>query len=76
MSVEKAELEKIAELAKIRIAPDQIDEVTRRITGILDLVDQMQATDTSSVEPMANLLDARQRLRADEVSAEDRHEEF
>ena len=39
----------------------QFEEVTQRIASILDMVDQMQAVDTSAVEPMANPLDASQR---------------
>ncbi len=76
MSVEQAEIEKIAELARIRIADAEIAEVTDRISGILGLVDQMQAVDTSALEPMANPLDANQRLRADVVTEGDQREEF
>ena len=36
----------------------------------------MQAVDTSSVIPMANPLDASQRLRSDAVTESDRHREF
>ncbi|MEP5764823.1 MAG: Asp-tRNA(Asn)/Glu-tRNA(Gln) amidotransferase subunit GatC [Halieaceae bacterium] len=76
MSVEQAEIEKIAELARIRIAEAEVAEVTERISSILDLVGQMQAVDTAGVEPMANPLDASQRLRVDEVTESDRHQEF
>lgn len=76
MTIEQDELEKIAELARIRIAPDQIGQVTQRITEILSMVDQLQAVDTRDVEPMANPLDAIQRLRADEVTEYNRREAF
>ena len=76
MSVEKAEIEKVAALARVRIADAEIDEVTGRISSILDMVDQMQAVDTSAVEPMSNPLDAVQRLRADEVTEDDCHQAF
>lgn len=76
MSVEQAELEKIAHLARIRIEASEIADVTRRISGILDLVDQMQAVDTREVEPMANPLDATQRLRPDLVTETDQREAF
>ena len=36
----------------------------------------MQAVDTSGVEPLANPLDARQRLRQDRVTEGDRRGEF
>ena len=76
MAIEQDEIEKIAELARIRIEREQIGEVTQRITEILGLVDQLQAADTSDVEPLANPLDATQRLRADEVTETNRREAF
>ncbi len=76
MSIEQAEIEKIAALARVRIADSEINEVTDRISSILKMVDQMQAVDTSAVEPMSNPLDAYQRLRADAVTETDRHEAF
>ena len=42
MSVDQAEIEKIAELARIRVAPDDAAEITARIANILELVDRMQ----------------------------------
>ena len=76
MAIEQDEIEKIAELARIRIEDEQIGEVTQRITEILGMVDQLQAADTSGVDPMANPLDATQRLRADEVTEINRREAF
>jgi aspartyl-tRNA(Asn)/glutamyl-tRNA(Gln) amidotransferase subunit C len=76
MAIEQDEIEKIAELARIRISDDQIGEVTARITEILQMVDQLQAVDTSAVEPMANPLDAVQLLRADEVTEGNRRDAF
>ena len=76
MAIEQDEIEKIAELARIHIAEDQIGELTRRITEILSMVDQLQAVDTSDVTPMANPLDAIQRLRADEITETNRREAF
>ena len=76
MTIEQDEIEKIAELARIRIADSQIGEVTQRITEILGMVDQLQAADTAGIEPMANPLGAVQRLRTDEVTEVNRREEF
>jgi aspartyl-tRNA(Asn)/glutamyl-tRNA(Gln) amidotransferase subunit C len=76
MSVDQAEIARIAELARIRVAPGDVGEVTERIANILDLVDQMQAVDTEGVEPLANPLNAIQRLREDAVTETDRHAEF
>ena len=76
MAIEQDEIEKIAELARIRISGEQIGQVTQRITEILQMVDQLQAVDTQNVEPMANPLDATQRLRSDEVTDTDQREAF
>ena len=76
MAIEQDEIEKIAELARIRISDEEIGQVTQRITEILHMVDQLQAVDTGSVEPMANPLDATQRLRPDEVTQGNRRENF
>ena len=76
MSIEQTEIAKIAELARIRIAGEEIGQVTERIAEILHMVDQLQAVDTENVEPMANPLDATQQLRADVVTQENRRDEF
>ena len=76
MSVGQTDIEKIAQLARLRIADSEITGLTRRIADILAMVDQMQGIDTSAVEPLANPLDASQRLRPDVVTEGDRHEEF
>jgi aspartyl-tRNA(Asn)/glutamyl-tRNA(Gln) amidotransferase subunit C len=76
MAIEQDEIEKIAELARIRISDEEMGKVTGRITEILHMMDRLQAVDTSNVEPMANPLDAIQRLRADEVTQSNRRDAF
>ena len=76
MTIKQDEIEKIAELARIRIAEDQIGELTQRITEILGMVDQLQAVDTSAVTPMANPLDATARLRADVITETNQRDAF
>lgn len=76
MSIEQDEIEKIAQLARIRIADDEIGEITQRITEILGMVDQLQAADTKGVTPMANPLDNVQRLRSDKITETNQREAF
>jgi aspartyl-tRNA(Asn)/glutamyl-tRNA(Gln) amidotransferase subunit C len=76
MAIEQDEIEKIAELARIRIDEDQIGELTQRITEILAMVDQLQAVDTRGVTPMANPLDATARLRADKITESNHRDAF
>ena len=76
MAIEQGEVEKIAELARIRISKEEIGDVTQRITEVLQMVDQLQAVNTRDIEPMANPLDATQRLRPDEVTQSNRRNAF
>lgn len=76
MSIEQNEIEKIAELARIRISGAEMGQVTERIAEILEMVDQLQAVDTANVEPMANPLDAVQQLRPDVVTERNRRDAF
>ncbi len=75
-AIAQDEIEKLAALARIRIDGSQVSEVTERINQVLELVDQLQAVDTTGVEPMANPHDAVQRLRSDEVTEENQREAF
>ena len=76
MSLDKADVEKIAHLARIAIDEDKIPDYASNLSGILDLVEQMNAVDTEAVEPMAHPLDMAQRLREDEVSEENQRDKY
>lgn len=76
MSVEQADIEKIATLARIRIEDDAIPEMVGRLNDILAMVDTMQAVDTSGVEPLQNPLDAVQRLRQDTVTEDNQRDKL
>jgi aspartyl-tRNA(Asn)/glutamyl-tRNA(Gln) amidotransferase subunit C len=68
MSIERKEIEKLATLSRIAINDETINEVSQRLDSILQLVDQLQAVDTTGVEAMSHPMQATQRLREDEVS--------
>ncbi|MEC8804310.1 MAG: Asp-tRNA(Asn)/Glu-tRNA(Gln) amidotransferase subunit GatC [Pseudomonadota bacterium] len=76
MAFDKAEVEKIAQLARLYISDSEIDEVTGRIRDILALIDQMQSVDTDHVVPLAHPLDLTQRLREDDVTEFNRRGEL
>ena len=76
MALDRSDVEKIAHLARLQIDEQDIPEYTKNLSSILDLVDQMQAVDTSDIEPMANALDAVQRLRADVVTEENNRDKL
>ena len=76
MTISKTEIEKIATLSRLKVSDDEADELSGRLGDILAMVDTMQAVDTSGIEPMANPLDATQRLRSDVVSETNMRERF
>jgi len=76
MSLDRAEVEKIAHLARLALDEDQAAGLVAELSRILDLVDQMSTADTEGVVPMAHPLEMAQRLRADEVTEPDQRELF
>ena len=66
------EVRAIARLARIEVADAEVERLRGELNGILALAEKMQAVDTSGVEPMAHPQDARQRLREDRVTEEDK----
>lgn len=68
------EIAKLAQLAKINIDDHMVDGVAENITRILALVDQLQAVDTHTIQPMSHPMDAVQRLRADTVTENNQRE--
>ena len=76
MSLKKQDVENIAHLARLAIDDGDIPGYAKNLSNILELVEQMNAIDTSAVEPMAHPLDAVQRLRKDEVTEANQREHF
>jgi aspartyl-tRNA(Asn)/glutamyl-tRNA(Gln) amidotransferase subunit C len=78
MSLTPDQLQRIALLARIDVAPADAAGVTERLNRVLGLIDQLQAVDTRGIEPMSHALDAHlsphQRLRPDEVTEQDQRE--
>lgn len=76
MALERTEVEKIAHLARLGLAEADLPTTTETLNSILGLIDQMQAVDTTGIEPLAHPLEATQRLRADEVTEADHHSDY
>ena len=67
--MDKKTVSKIADLAKIQIDDNQIDNIVNNLEKILDLVDEMNSVDTDNIEPMSHPLNLKQELRVDIVTA-------
>ena len=76
MALENSDIEKLAVLARININDEMKTEIAGKISNILTMIDDMQAVNTDGVEPMANPLDATQRLREDVVSESNKRDEL
>lgn len=76
MELDRNAVEGIAHLARLAIGEEDIPEYARNLSNILNLVEQMDAVDTSGVDPMAHPLKMAQRLREDVVSELDGRERF
>lgn len=76
MALTNEEIRRIAQLARIAVTEQEASEISRKLAGIFALIEEMQAVDTTGVEPMSHALDLVQRLREDEVTETDQHELF
>ena len=76
MTLKSGDVERIAHLARLAVDEADIPLYARNLSDILDLVTQMNAVDTTQVEPMAHPLDQPQRLRPDEVTEVDQRGKF
>ena len=76
MTLSFDDIRRIADLAYIETSEDEARVVLAQLSDIFNLIEQMQAIDTSAVEPMAHAQDMTQRLRDDEVTEYDQREQF
>ncbi len=76
MSLSLDDVRRVANLARIEISEDEARIVLVELSGIFNLIEQMQAVDTSAIKPMSHAQDVVQRLRADAVTEIDQRELF
>ena len=74
MTLSVTDVKRIADLAYIEIDEDEAKETLIQLSGIFNLIETMQAVDTSTVEPMSHAQSVTQRLREDEVTETDQRE--
>ena len=74
MTLSVSDVKRIADLAYIEIDEDQAKETLNQLSGIFNLIETMQAVDTSTVEPMSHAQSVVQRLRDDKITETDQRE--
>ena len=61
------EIQKIAELARLELTPEEKLKLQKDLDSILDYIKQLQELDTSKVLPTSHVLDSENVFRDDEV---------
>jgi aspartyl-tRNA(Asn)/glutamyl-tRNA(Gln) amidotransferase subunit C len=68
MSVDDATVRRIAHLARIRVADDEVAHLKGELNAILAWVEQLQAVDVDGVEPMTSVTPMKMKMREDKVT--------
>ena len=76
MSLTHADVRKVASLARLAMSEAEIETARSQLSGIFDLIAEMQAVDTQGIAPMSHAQDVSQRLRGDAVTEADQRELF
>jgi aspartyl-tRNA(Asn)/glutamyl-tRNA(Gln) amidotransferase subunit C len=67
MSVDAATVRRIAHLARIAVADDEIEHLRGEINNILGFVEQLNEVNVDGVEPTASVEDMKLKMREDVV---------
>lgn len=67
MTLTLAEVDHIAELARLRLTPEEKERYREQLSAILDYFVQLQDLETADIPPTCSVLPSRSVLRADEA---------
>jgi aspartyl-tRNA(Asn)/glutamyl-tRNA(Gln) amidotransferase subunit C len=76
MSLTLEQVRRVAHLARIEVSDAEAQSTLGHLNGIFALIEEMQAVDTTGIEPMAHAQDLAQRLREDTVTEIDQRAAF
>jgi aspartyl-tRNA(Asn)/glutamyl-tRNA(Gln) amidotransferase subunit C len=76
MALSLADISRLSQLARIEVTEAEATDVLAQMQAIFGLIEELLSVDTRGVEPMSHAQDVMLRLRPDEVTELDRHEEF
>jgi aspartyl-tRNA(Asn)/glutamyl-tRNA(Gln) amidotransferase subunit C len=66
MALSRADVEKVALLARLRLSGDELEHMTGQLADIVGYVEQLSEVDTTGVEPMAHAVELTNVFAADE----------
>jgi aspartyl-tRNA(Asn)/glutamyl-tRNA(Gln) amidotransferase subunit C len=67
---------RIADLARLELSADEAQRTLAQLNRVLELIEQLQAVDTTGVVPMTHAGDMVLRMRPDEVTEPDRRDDY
>ena len=76
MSLTNTDVQKVARLARLAMTETEIESARAQLSGIFELIAEMQAVDTKGIVPMSHAQDVSQRLREDKITETDQRELF
>ncbi len=76
MALTLDDINKIAHLARLGLSDDEKSRYNDSLNNILGLIDDLQAVDTTGIEPLAHSLDVTQPLRADVVTEQNHRDAY
>jgi aspartyl-tRNA(Asn)/glutamyl-tRNA(Gln) amidotransferase subunit C len=68
MSVDNATVRRIARLARIAVAEEEVEHLCGELNAMLAFVEQLAEVDVAGVEPMTSVMPMKMRQRADQVT--------
>jgi aspartyl-tRNA(Asn)/glutamyl-tRNA(Gln) amidotransferase subunit C len=68
MSVDAATVRRIAHLARIAVAEEEVEHLKGELNAILAWVEQLGEVDVAGVEPMTSVTPMQMKMRADQVT--------
>ncbi|HEX9374053.1 MAG TPA: Asp-tRNA(Asn)/Glu-tRNA(Gln) amidotransferase subunit GatC [Roseiflexaceae bacterium] len=67
MALTLEEVQHVAQLARLRLSPEELEQMQTDLSHILDYIDMLKEVDVTGVAPTAQVTDLFNVMRADEV---------
>jgi aspartyl-tRNA(Asn)/glutamyl-tRNA(Gln) amidotransferase subunit C len=68
MSVDADTVRRVAHLARIAVADDEVEHLRGELNAMLAFVEQLSEVDVAGVEPMTSLMPMAMKMRRDEIT--------
>jgi len=68
MAIDVATVRKVARLARLKVAEERLEPLSREISGIITWIEQLGEVDTDGVEPMTSAVEQALPMREDVVT--------